>query len=87
MSEYMYGKPSKWDKVVPIVAGTVLLAFFAYVPTMVANKNERLEKAWQEKGCQMYDDYKPADIPAKCSSYFIDHYQAQKARIQPPESE
>ena len=76
-------EPTKTDKLVPIVAGLVLLAFLACVPAMWSDKQQRLEQAWQEKGCQMYDNDKPADLPAKCSNDFVDHYQPQEQRNQP----
>ena len=73
------------DKIVPIMCGIILLAFLATVPSMINDKNKREAKAWQDSGCQMYDNLKPADVPAKCSNQFTDHYKAQAGRIQPPE--
>lgn len=80
-----YGKPSKGDKIVPIVCGVVLLAFFACLPSMIRDEQKIQDQLWKDHGCQMYDDYKPANVPAKCSSYFIDHYQPQNSRPQPPD--
>lgn len=80
-------KPSKFDNVMYVVLGIVFVAFLIYVPFMIHNKQERLQKAWNDSGYQMYDDYKPADVPAKCSMYLTDHYQPQKARVQPLEAQ
>jgi hypothetical protein len=65
----------------------LFIAFVAYVPFMIQNKEERLEKAWQEQGCKMYDMERPQDVPAKCSNTFTDHYKPQEQRVQPPEVE
>lgn len=79
----IYNEPTTRDKMVPIVCGVILLAFLATVPSMINNKNKRLEQAWQEQGCQMYDNYHISEVPAKCQAHFIDHYQPQPARPQP----
>lgn len=81
-----FNKPTASDKIVPIVCGVILLAFIACVPSMANDKEKREAKAWHDNGCKIYDDYKAIDVPAKCSAYFVDHYKAQQARLQPPEA-
>ncbi len=80
-----YGKPTKGDKIVPIVCLVILLAFFACLPSMWADKQKREAQLWQDLGCHKYDNYKPADVPAKCAGTFIDHYAPQEPRLQPPD--
>lgn len=82
-----YGESSKWDKVIPVIAIGILLAFFACVPSMIKDQNRAEAQQWQAQGCQMYDDYKLSDVPAKCQVYFVDHYQAQPVRVQPPQAQ
>ena len=84
MATYMGGETSTLEKVMYWVLGIVFVAFLISVPFMLMDKQERLEKAWQDKGCQMYDMEKPQDVPAKCSKTFTDHYAPQDARLQPP---
>lgn len=83
----IFSEPTKGDKLVPVVCGVILLAFFATIPSMVNDQNRRREQAWQDQGCQMYDESVLDKVPAKCQTYFVDHYQAQKLRPQPPKSE
>lgn len=73
------------DKAFYWVLGLIMVAFLISVPFMVRNDNRLKVQAWQEQGCEMYDNEKPADIPAKCSQYFVDHYKPQPARTQPPQ--
>lgn len=84
MTTYIGGEPSKLEKAGYIILGIVFVAFLAYIPFMLINKQERLEQAWQDRGCQMYDMERPQDVPAKCSNQFVDHYAPQDARKQPP---
>ncbi len=77
--------PSTGDKVGYAALGLFMVAFLISVPFMIRDRNKLKQQQWQEQGCRMNDDYKPANIPAKCSSYFIDHYQPQQERVQPPE--
>lgn len=81
----MINEPTTIDRVVPIVCFVILIAFFACLPSMIKDQNKRLEQAWQDQGCQMYDNDKTANVPAKCSQYFVDHYKPQQPRPQPPE--
>ncbi len=85
MSDYLE-KPGKYDNIMYIALGLFFLAFLVSVPFMWHDKQARLEKAWQDDGCQMYDDYLIKDVPAKCQTYFVDHYKPQQGRIQPPEA-
>lgn len=85
MSTYIGGGPeSKLEKAMYWLLGIVFLAFLAHIPFMLIDKQERLERAWQEQGCQMYDMQRTQDVPAKCSNQFTDHYAPQDARLQPP---
>lgn len=77
------GEKTALDKAVPIICVTILVAFFAGLPSMVSDKNKRLQQAWQDRGCQMYDDYKMDYVPAKCQQFFVDHYAPQQLRSQP----
>lgn len=77
--------PSSSEKVMYWVLGAVMVAFIISIPFMVRDKNARLDKAWHDQGCEMYDDIKATDVPAKCSQYFVDHYKPQQQRVQPPE--
>jgi len=79
-----YNEPRKSDKIVPIICGVIFLAFLACLPAMWHDKQQREAQAWHDYGCQMYDDYKIDKVPAKCQSEFVDHYQAQQTRLQPP---
>jgi hypothetical protein len=78
-------KPNISDKIVMWGCIALVGAILVCLPSMINDKNKRLEQAWQTQGCEMYDNYKATDIPAKCSQYFIDHYKSQDIRIQPPE--
>lgn len=80
----IYGAPTMWDKIIPVGCLLILLVFIACLPSMVADKNRRLEQQWQSNGCRMYDDTKMSEVPAKCQQFFVDHYTAQPARTQPP---
>lgn len=77
--------PSGLDKVFYFVLGTIMVAFVISIPFMARDQQRRLEQRWHDEGCQMYDDEKAGDIPAKCSQYFIDHYRSQPLRTQPPQ--
>lgn len=79
-----YGEPTKSAKLVHIVCGVVLLAFFACLPAMYADQQKREQQLWQELGCQKYDSYKISDVPAACQNSFVDHYSPQDQRLQPP---
>ena len=79
--------PTTTDKIMYWVLGIIMVAFIISIPFMVRDKNARLEHAWQTQGCEMYDDVKAIDVPAKCSQYFVDHYKAQPIRTQPPDKE
>lgn len=61
----------------------LVLATFAMIPQMHADKQKQLNEQWETKGCKMYDGDKIADVPAKCQSHFIDHYSPQERRKQP----
>lgn len=82
---YIEKGPSKGEKVMYWGLGLLMIAFFISVPFMWRDKQARLDKAWADMGCEMYDEEKATDIPAKCSNYFTDHYKAQEARKQPPD--
>lgn len=79
--------PSTFDKIFYWVLGIIMIAFFISVPFMARDAERANQKAWQENGCQMYDNIKAADVPAKCSQYFVDHYKSQQQRVQPPEEQ
>lgn len=83
MSTYIGGEQSPLDKIMMWGAIVLFVAFLAYIPTMFQNKQDRLDKAWKTQGCEMYDDEKIADVPAKCQTFFIDHYAPQERRLQP----
>ncbi len=83
MSTYISQGPGTGEKIMFVILGIVFIAFLAYIPFMIANKQERLERAWQEQGCQMYDTEVINNIPAKCHNDFTDHYKAQELRKQP----
>jgi len=76
-------EPSPADKIVPIACGVLLLTFFAAMPFIARDANNQKERMWQNQGCQMYDNIEATKVPAKCSSYFIDHYKPQEMRNQP----
>lgn len=84
MPEYLE-KPGKADKVVPIICGFILLAFLISLPFMVRDEARIKAEKWQQQGCQMYDDERAVNVPAKCNNDFTDHYKAQTPRVQPPE--
>lgn len=87
MPEYIGGGPATgWEKAMYWGLGLLMVAFLISVPFMIQDKQERLEKAWNDQGCRMYDEEtKLDDIPAKCKADFIEHYKAQDARLQPPD--
>lgn len=62
-----------------------LLAISAFIalPFMISDSNKSKEQAWQEQGCQMYDEKPMETVPAKCQSFFVDHYAPQTERAQP----
>lgn len=60
----------------------LLVATLCYAPFMYADAQRELKREWDENGCQMYDDKKIADVPAKCQSHFVDHYAPQERREQ-----
>lgn len=86
MGTYLESAPSKWDKVGYAALGLLMLAFFASLPSMWADKQRRLEQAWQDTGCQMYDNMPLDKVPAKCATGFTDHYKPQEQRAQPPDA-
>ena len=77
-------EPSFMDRAFPIAMGILMVAFLISIPFMVMDTHKRETQLWEEKGCQMYDDYTIDSVPAKCQTYFIDHYQSQPTRTQPP---
>ena len=83
MSEY--GKPTKGDKIIPIVCLVIILAFSACVPAMYRDKQKREAQLWQDLGCHKYDYMKQTDVPAMCANTFVDHYAPQEQRVQPPD--
>lgn len=72
------------DKAVMIGCILLFIAFIISLPFMIRDKQRLEAQQWHDNGCHMYDDY-VKNVPAKCQAYFIDHYQAQKARLQPPD--
>lgn len=81
----MYTEP-KQNLIEKISFAALILVFIAFiisVPFMASDKEKRQQEAWQEKGCQMYDDQKIEEVPAKCHSEFIDKYKSQELRAQP----
>lgn len=83
---YIEGGPTTgWEKAMYWVLGIIFVAFLISIPFMARDQEKRQAQAWHDQGCQMYDDYKPENIPAKCSTYFIDQYMPQEARKQPPD--
>lgn len=85
MPMYLEQPPSGWEKAMYWGLGLLMVAFIISVPFMYRDKQARLEQQWQDEGCQMYDDMKGIDVPAKCSNVFTDHYQPQEQRVQPPD--
>lgn len=86
MAEYGAPQNGFWDKAIPAFCGLLLVCALISVPFM-ARDNERIrQQTWKAEGCKMYDDYKVQNVPAKCQTYFVDHYKAQQQRIQPPEA-
>lgn len=83
MTTHIGGEMGVSEKIGAIALLILFISFLIYIPFMIANKQERLQQAWQTQGCQMYDDRKIADIPVKCHSEFIDHYAPQEMRKQP----
>lgn len=85
MPDYM-GKPASGkEKAFYWFLGLFFVAFLISVPFMWRDKQARLEKQWQDEGCQMYDNVMAKDLPNKCANYFTDHYQPQDTRLQPPD--
>lgn len=84
MTTYIGGETSKLEKFGYIALAILMLAFLAYIPFMLIDKQQRLEQAWQTQGCEMYDTYPSEQVPAKCKNDFVDHYAPQDARTQPP---
>lgn len=79
------GGQSTGEKVVMWFCIGFFLVFLAFIPKMAADKDKAMRQAWEDNGCQMYDEYKATDVPAKCSQYFVDAYQPQEVRVQPPD--
>lgn len=77
---------SKWDKLFYWILGIIFVAFLISVPFMMNDASKLDAQEWRDEGCKMYDNDLLKDVPAKCQTYFIDHYQAQPARLQPPET-
>lgn len=81
----MYGGPTALDKVFYVILGVIMVAFLISLPFMYRDKQNYEAKQWHDHGCQMYDEYMLKNVPAKCQTYFIDHYNAQQGRNQPPD--
>jgi hypothetical protein len=80
-------KSTPLDKLTPLALIVLMLALFASVTFMVWDSNKRKEELWQADGCQMYDNYRIKNVPAKCHQHFIERYQSQEKRVQPPDVE
>jgi hypothetical protein len=73
----------KSTKIVGVICIALLVATFVALPFMISDSNKSKEQAWQEQGCQMYDEKPMESVPAKCQSFFVDHYAPQSERSQP----
>ncbi len=82
---YIEQGPGRGEKVFLTILAVVFISFLISVPFMWHDKQQRLEKAWRDEGCQMYDNEMVSNVPAKCQTYFVDHYKGQNQRVQPPE--
>lgn len=83
MSTYIGNPATKLDKVFYAVLGSVMVSFIISMPFMIADKQARLDREWKDKGCQMYDVDRIADLPSKCNNDFTDHYKSKQLREQP----
>lgn len=75
--------PSGTEKGLMIGLAVLMVAFIISIPFMVRDGNKRREELWQAHGCQMYDNYMQDKLPAKCATFFTDHYAPQERRTQP----
>jgi hypothetical protein len=80
------GMSSKTFTIMMVVGGLLTVgAIHSSYLEIIQNRKKQLEQAWQEQGCQMYDNANIDSVPAKCLNYFTDHYEPQEQRVQPPE--
>lgn len=87
MPTYIERGPDTKDKIFYWALGIFFLAFLVSLPFMWRDQQNYMDHLWKTQGCHMYDDDQLKNVPAKCQTYFIDHYQAQKVRLQPPEAQ
>lgn len=80
---YLEQPPSTGDKIINGFLVLLILLAIVCIPFMIVDKQRRLDDAWNNQGCKMYDKEKVSDIPAKCNNDFVDHYNAQERREQP----